>query len=636
MAVIAILALTVVCIPGILAQTPDTSHVQVERQLIHNAAARLLREESSLLSKECTKVVHLLWEYNTNITAYNKEEMLKAQLNYAAVQKESWRRVQKWTKVRILLKDQYLERQFRELAVLGSTALPEEELRDYTRVITEMSTIYNTAKVCSYHDPSKCDLTLSKDLSEILKTSRDNEELKYIWKTWRDNSGKLIRQHYRDFIPMANKAAKINGFANQGDMDISAYETEGFRQEIAAVWEQLKPFYEQLHAYVRRKLREVYGEDVISERGPIPAHLLGNMWAQQWLVYDIASPYPNKVSLDVTPQMIEQGYTPKKMFELSDDFFASLNLTRMPDSFWKHSLLEHPGDREVNCHASAFDFCNGEDFRIKQCTKVNMVDLITAHHEMGHIQYYLQYKHLPYAFRNGGNPGFHEALGDTLALSVSTPKHLEKIGLLKEVQEDYEVDINFLLQMALSKIAFLPFAYAMDSWRWGLFDGSIPEKDWNCAWWDLRYEFQGIKPPLLRTEDDFDPGAKYHVASNRAYIGYFVSFIIQFQFHKALCLKAGQYDSEDPSKPLHKCDIYESVEAGNALGDMLQLGSSKHWKEAMSVLTGEEGKMDASVIREYFKPLEDWLREDNLKHGEFVGWRPDGQYCVYKAPSNSQ
>ncbi|XP_068203987.1 angiotensin-converting enzyme-like isoform X2 [Palaemon carinicauda] len=518
------------------------------------------------------------------------------------------------------------------MSVLGSTALSDEELKEYTRVTTEMSTIYHTAKVCSYKDPSKCDLTLSKDLSEILKTSRDNEELTHVWKTWRDHSGKLVRQHYRDFIPLANKAAKLNGFDNQGDMDLSAYETEGFRQEIAVVWDQLKPFYEQLHAYARRKLREVYGMGVVTERGPIPAHLLGNMWAQQWLTYDILMPFPNKVSLDVTPQMIEQGYTPKMMFELSDDFFASLNLTRMPESFWEHSLLEDPGDREVNCHASAFDFCNGKDFRIKQCTKVNMVDLITAHHEMGHIQYYIQYKDLPYVFRNGANPGFHEALGDTLALSVSTPKHLKKIGLLKEVEEDKEVEINFLLQMALSKLAFLPFAYAMDSWRWGIFDGSIKERDWNCAWWDLRYELQGVKPPVLRTEEDFDPGAKYHVAANRPYIGYFVSFIIQFQFHKALCLKAGEYDPQDPTKPLHKCDIYQSTEAGNALGDMLKLGSSVHWKEAMTVLTGE-GKIDASVIREYFKPLEDWLREDNLKHGEFVGWRPDGQYCVYKEPT---
>ncbi|KAK7082147.1 hypothetical protein SK128_006172, partial [Halocaridina rubra] len=254
------------------------------------------------------------------------------------------------------------------------------------------------------------------------------------------------------------------------------------------------------------------------------------------------------------------------MFELSDDFFASLNLTRMPDSFWENSLLEKPEDRNVNCHPSAFDFCNGKDFRIKQCTIVNMEDLVVAHHEMGHIQYYLQYKDLPIAYREGANPGFHEAVGDTLALSVATPKHLHKIGLLETLNEDEEANINFLLETAINKIVFLPFAFVMATWRWRVFDGTYGERDWNCGWWDLRYEIQGVKPPVTRTEEDFDPAAKYHVAINKEYIKYFVSYIFQFQFHKALCLKAGEYNPNDPTKPLHKCDIYQSTEAGNALG----------------------------------------------------------------------
>ncbi|XP_076066990.1 angiotensin-converting enzyme-like [Oratosquilla oratoria] len=280
----------------------------------------------------------------------------------------------------------------------------------------------------------------------------------------------------------------------------------------------------------------------------------------------------------------------------------------------------------IGTDVPAFADTQGIFYRIKQCTDVTMSDLITVHHEMGHIQYALQYKHQPAFFRRGANSGFHEAVGDVLALSVATPKHLHKIGLLEEVFDDPQPDINFLMSMALSKIVFLPFGYLMDIWRWDVFSGKTNEKDWNCAWWKLRLELQGIRPPSMRSEADFDPGAKYHIPANVPYIRYFVSFVIQFQFHKSLCLKAGQYDLNDPTKPLHKCDIYQSTEAGNALGDMLQLGSSKPWPEAMKALT-DETKMDTSANREYFSPLKKWLQEDNLKHGEYIGWESGEYQC---------
>uniref|UniRef100_A0A182SB90 Angiotensin-converting enzyme n=1 Tax=Anopheles maculatus TaxID=74869 RepID=A0A182SB90_9DIPT len=325
--------------------------------------------------------------------------------------------------------------------------------------------------------------------------------------------------------------------------------------------------------------------------------------------------------------MIRQGYTPIKMFEMGDDFFTSLNMTKLPQSFWDKSILVKPADgRDLVCHASAWDFYSIDDVRIKQCTRVNMREFFVVHHELGHIQYYLQYQHLPVEFRGGANPGFHEAVGDVLSLSVSTPKHLKKIGLLKDYEEDEQVKINQFYRAGVTKLVFLPFAYTLDKYRWGVFRGDIKPKDYNCKFWELRSRFSGIEPPVVRTEQDFDPPAKYHVSADVEYLRYFVSYVIQFQFHRAACALAGEYVKGDPEKTLNNCDIYQSMAAGNKLKEMLSLGSSKPWPDAMEVLTGER-KMSADAILEYFDPLYRWLLEENARVGAHVGWTDSQSKC---------
>jgi peptidyl-dipeptidase A len=370
------------------------------------------------------------------------------------------------------------------------------------------------------------------------------------------------------------------------------------------------------------KLREKFGTDRIDADTPIPASLLGNMWAQTWEnLYPLLAPYPDAGTVDVTAEMVKQGWNITRMFQEAENFYVSLGLEAMPTTYGPDSMIEKPDDgREVVCHASAWDFYDGQDFRIKMCTTINMDDLITVHHEQGHIQYYIQYKDQPVTFKEGANPGFHEAIGDVMALSVATPGHLNKIGLLPNFVESEQSDMNFLMRKALEKVVFMPFAFVMDRWRYGVFSGEYIPSNWTYSWHMLREKYQGLIPPVVRHADDFDPGAKYHIAADVEYSRYFVANVLQFQLQKELCVKAGSYDPNDPNKPLYRCDIYESPEAGSVMKTLLQAGSSKPWRETLMEAIGQDS-MNASAILEFFTPLRSYLQSQLDANQETVGWR---------------
>jgi peptidyl-dipeptidase A len=565
------------------------------------------------------------WAYASNITDANLQHQLAVSAEVAKERKENWLEVIKfnWN----TFSDYDLRRQFKKYSKLGSDALPEEKLNRLNKITSEMEKIYSTAKICAFDNNSTCDLALEPELTQTLANSRNPEELKHVWVEWRNAVGPHCRLLFEEYVDLSNEAARLNNFTNTAESWLDGYEDPQFRQQIESLWEQLKPLYLQIHAYVRFQLKKKYG-DVVSEKGPIPAHLLGNMWAQRWRnVAQFNLPYPDKEEVDLTAELRAQNYTVDKIFRTAEDFFKSINLTEMPQTFWERSILEKPKDREMVCHASAWDFYDRKDFRIKQCTAITMEHFTTAHHEMGHVEYFIQYKNQPVKFRRGANSGFHEAVGDLTSLSVESRKHLRKIGLLKSESDDPENVLNNLFQIGLDKIVFLPFGYLMDLWRWDVFEGKITPDEYNCKWWELREKYQGVEPPVNRTDQDFDPAAKYHIIASVPYIRYFVSFVIQFQFHRAVCEKAGQYDANDPSKPLHECDIYQNTEAGNALKKMLQLGSSRPWPDAIEVLTGQR-TMDASALLEYFKPLHKWLEQENKKNKVFIGWEKSTKGCV--------
>jgi peptidyl-dipeptidase A len=450
------------------------------------------------------------------------------------------------------------------------------------------------------------------DLSRILKKSRNYAELEEAWRGWHAIAPAL-KDSYARYAELGNKGAKEIGFADMGALWRSGYDMtpEAFEADIERLWQDVKPLYDDLHCYTRKKLRSKYGKEKVQDRSPIPAHLLGNMWAQQWdAVYDMVEPYPGQGSLDVDKKLVAKQYDAKKMVKLGEAFFTSLGLDSLPKTFWERSLFTRPRDRDVVCHASAWDVSWSDDLRIKMCIEPTEDDLITIHHELGHDYYFHYYYKLPALFQQGANDGFHEGIGDTLALSV-TPEYLKGLGLLDSIPKGDKGRINYQMKMALDKVAFLPFGLMIDKWRWDVFSGKTPKAKYNEAWWALRAKYQGVAPPSPRSEADFDPGAKFHVPASTPYIRYFLARIYQFQFHRALCKAAGHKGSIDT------CSIYGNKEAGAKLRAMLELGQSKPWPEALAVLSGET-KADASALLEYFAPLHGWLKQQN--QGEQCGW----------------
>jgi peptidyl-dipeptidase A len=448
-------------------------------------------------------------------------------------------------------------------------------------------------------------------LSTILVKSRDPRELEEAWAGWHAIA-KPMKKDFVRFVELQNKGARQLGFKDTGALWRSKYDMppDAFAKEVDRLWEQVKPLYLSLHAYVRKRLRETYGPNVVPESGPIPAHLLGNMWAQQWgNIEPLVAPKDADPGFDLTARLKEKKVDEPEMVRYGERFFTSLGFEPLPKTFWERSLFVKPKDREVVCHASAWDVDNVDDLRIKMCIEINAEDFSVIHHELGHNFYQRAYNQKPFLFRDSANDGFHEAIGDTIALSI-TPSYLKKIGLIDK-EPPASKDIGLLLRMALDKIAFLPFGLLVDQYRWKVFSGEIAPDKYNQAWWDLRLKYQGIAPPGTRTEDDFDAAAKYHVAANVPYTRYFLAHIQQFQFHRALCQAAGQ------TGPLNRCSIYDSKEAGAKLSAMLTMGVSKPWPDAMEALTGTR-QMDATAILDYFAPLQKWLDEQN--RGVKAGW----------------
>jgi peptidyl-dipeptidase A len=486
-----------------------------------------------------------------------------------------------------------------------------KESAELSQINASLQSDYGKGKWCPDGPAGKC-LALN-DLEHIMSTSRDPVELEKAWAGWHAIAPPM-KARYSRMVELANDGAREMGFADVGAMWRSNYDMkpDEFSAELDRLWTQVRPLYVSLHAYVRNQLLKKYGPSVIPPDGEIPAHLLGNMWAQDWAnIYPLVAPPNADPGYDLSEILKAKKIEPLAMVHYGESFFKSLGFAPLPATFWERSMFVKPRDREVVCHASAWDIDYVDDLRIKMCIEQTGEDFSTIHHELGHNFYQRAYDTQPPLFRNSANDGFHEAIGDTIALSV-TPAYLKQIGLLENVPPESS-DLGLLMHKALEKVAFLPFGLMIDKWRWEVFSGKISPAEYNKRWWELRKQYQGIAPPMARSDADFDPGAKYHVAANVPYARYFLADILQFQFHRALCREAGY------KGPLNRCSIYNNKEAGARLNKMLEMGQSRPWPEALEAMTGEK-QMDATAIIDYFAPLKKWLDEQNAKDGAKLDW----------------
>ena len=501
-----------------------------------------------------------------------------------------------------------LARKFKLLKLSLTAPAPHDPVlrKQMTQIAVSLDADYGKGKYC--RKPDDClDITA---IEKIMGDSRDPKELQDLWAGWH-KVGAPMRSRYARFVELSNQGAREMGFKDVGAMWRSGYDMppEQFSAELDRLWQQVRPLYLALHTFVRARLSQHYGPGVVPPTGPIRADLLGNPWGQEWgNIFPLLGLPENSRGYSLTQLLQAKNLDAKGMVRYGEKFYTSLGFDPLPQTFWERSLFTKPRDRDVVCHASAWDVDNFDDLRVKMCIQIRDVDFVTIHHELGHNFYQRAYKDQPYLFKGGANDGFHEAIGDTIALAV-TPEYLQRVGLLDKVPSP-EADIPLLLDQALDKVAFLPFGLLIDQWRWKVFSGEITPANYNQAWWDLRLKYQGVVPPLARSEADFDPGAKYHVAGNVPYMRYFMAYILEFQFYRAMCKEAGF------TGPLHRCTFYQSKEAGERLNKMLSMGQSKPWPDALEALTGQR-QMDASAILDYFAPLKKWLDEQNkgLKEG---------------------
>ncbi|XP_063544050.1 angiotensin-converting enzyme-like isoform X1 [Cydia strobilella] len=566
-------------------------------------------ENMDKLSLEvCKTSQEALWDYVSNINdEIKKNRMVRVAAEEDEIKKKYWNILKtKYLRDIPNLNDQKISRKIRIIKERGTNVqMPQSKQREE---IDTMQRIWSRVSVCAYNATVCSDdsLRTMSDIISIFKTSNDSKELAYYWKGYRDSTGKKIRPIFKDYVVRMNRVAESENFTDAGDMWRYAFEDDHFVENVDKMWNDIKPLYDLLHDYVRAKLKKKYKEDLQCNDGLIPAHILGNLWAQEWqAIYPLVAAYPEVVRPKV--QSNETLHS-KDLFDAVDGFHQSLGFESAIESY--RGITDTMAT--ANCLPSSHDMCDGANYRIKWCgEKITdvAVGLSRAARLLGHVQYFKHYRHLPPLYRDGPNPAFHDAISDIVAVQLTSPNHLKTLRFLK-VETSPQVTMNHLLWVALEKLPLMAYAYVLDKWRWDVF-GNSSIQNWNQHWWDLRIKETGVSPPVPRNESDLDPAAKYHVVSHVQYVTYLVSHVLEFQLLRSLCR------STNHSRPLHECSIYGQKEAGKLLSTGMSLGASQDWRKVLEAMTGET-KLSTKGFLEYFSTLQDFLKEENIKLAKVI------------------
>jgi peptidyl-dipeptidase A len=598
-----LVTLAIVCTLGALACQRESGGTPTA-----DAARAFLTEANSTMLRLSNEAGQAGWVQNTYITPDTEAIAARANAAYMTAVTRFAKDAVRFDQVELPASERRQLTLLKNALTMAAPGDPKEA-GELAQLVASMEGTYGRGKYCSDGESGEGCLDI-EEITEILAKDRNPARLREVWEGWHSIAPPM-KQSYERFVELSNKGARELGFADTGAMWRSKYDMppEAFSKELDRLWGQLQPLYLSLHTYMRARLHERYG-DLVPENGPIPAHLLGNLWAQDWSnLYDVVGPAQGGARFSLTDELRRRKVSATDMAKYGERFFTSLGFEPLPQTFWERSLFVKPRDREVVCHASAWNVNMVDDLRFKMCIDQTGEDFTTIHHELGHDFYSREYARQPVIFRDSANDGFHEAIGDTIALSV-TPEYLVKVGLLDRAP-DASGDVALLLRTALERLAFLPFGLVVDAWRWQVFSGAVTPDNYNRAWWELRERYQGVRPATARGEEFFDPGAKYHIPANTPYARYFLSSVLQFQFHRALAKTAGC------TMPLHRCSIYGNAEAGKRLRTTLAMGASRPWPDALEALTGQR-EMDASAMADYYAPLKAWLDEQN--QGRPSGW----------------
>ncbi|MEJ0059604.1 MAG: M2 family metallopeptidase [Terricaulis sp.] len=611
-ATVSLITIAALALAGCATPAPTAANAAPSSAPTVEAARAYVDAAEAELAERSEAEARVAWVYNTNIN-YDTEWLLQrsdAEATEARVRLASG--VAQFASLDL---PPELRRKVDFLRLSLTLPAPQTEgaADQLSEITTRLSSIYSTGRI----DYQGRQVTLD-DLETMMGTEHNPARLEEMWTKWHAIAAPMASDYAR-MVEISNQGARDLGFEDVGQMWLSNYDMPPAEMaaEVDRLWGQMQPFYEQLHCHVRARLNASLGNTIVPLDQPIRADLLGNMWAQDWsTLMPIVAPRGGAETYDTTQLLTRAHYTPRRMVETAENFYSSLGLAELPDTFWERSLFERPRDRDVVCHASAWDIDNQDDLRIKQCIQINADHFRTVHHELGHNYYQRAYNGQPYLFMNGAHDGFHEAIGDFVALNI-TPEYLVQINLLRRNQiPNAAADNRLLMERALEKLAFLPFAVAVDRWRWDVFAGRITPENYNSSWWEIRQRYQGIRPPNERPADAFDPGAKYHIANNVPYLRYFLAHVLQFQFYQAACQQAGW------TGPLHRCTVYGNREVGARFNAMLEMGASHPWPDALEAFTGTR-RMDGSAMVAYFQPLMTWLEEQN--RGRECGWPGESQ-----------